>query len=150
MNAYSGARKRSVGFLVHKRWVAKTEIMFVVVTDALAYLNCIFEDIRVRFITAHLPHTGFGDDDVECGLLQLEPIIEGARRERFTVVLGIDANAVLGKRWDTDSDSVMGDYGLRKETNAGRFFVHGCTACIWQMLQASLTEIGKMYARMNS
>ena len=84
-----------------------------------------FFDIRIRFITAHLPHTGFGDDDFKCGLLQLEPIIEGARRERFAVVLGIDANAVLGKRWDTDSDSVMGDYGMQERN------VRGKICCPW-------------------
>ncbi len=130
-SAKANHTKRSVSILLNRRWtqdIAQTN--FVVSSCRVAHLDFTVEDARFRFITCHCPHSGFPYtlDDYEACLLEVETLIDAARVQKRIVLVGIDANAVLGERWPTDLDTIIGNHGVGDRNEMGRVlcpWIHG-------------------------
>ena len=73
------------------------KLQFSPLGHRLAYLDIEVRTWRLRLSVAHLPDTVAPVDFYEAALLGLEEIIAGARNERRTNIVGVDANAVLGR-----------------------------------------------------
>ena len=65
----------------------------------MAYLDLEAEGEKFRFITAHLPHSSNSEEEYDASLADLEEVTDAARLKKYSVIIGVDANAVLGSRW---------------------------------------------------
>ena len=68
----------------------------------MAYLDFAVNGNLFRFVTAHFCHSGFSDDDFDSAILDVEMALAQARGQKRAFVLGVDANAVIGKRLPAD------------------------------------------------
>ena len=128
-NCQSGKSKRSVGILLNRRWKQDSfKTNFVTYSSAMAYLDLEAEGEQFRFITAHLPHSSNSEEEYDASLADLEEVTDAARLKKYSVIIGVDANAVLGSRWPTDSTDIIGPYGLGERNGRGQIlapWMHG-------------------------
>ena len=93
-------------------------------SPTLARLDFTLGDAAFCFITAHFCHAERPDDEYEAALFDLEGVLNQANREKRTVVVGVDANAVLGKRLPSDDKDVIGAYGMGPRNSRGHQLAH--------------------------
>ncbi len=123
--------KRSVGMLLHRRWVLKgVKTRFRAPSATLAYLDVTSHDsnLTLRIVSSHLRHGGYEDEDYEEGLRDLETVILDARAQGRRVVLGADANAILGRQLPFDDVEVIGQHGHGERNARGHapsHWLHG-------------------------
>ena len=119
--------KRSVCVLLHRRW-AHCKSSFSPRGSRLAHLDVDIGGWGLRLIAAHLPDARNLDDVYEVALLALEDVLKDGRETRRTNVVGLDANAVLGRRTGEDCASIVGGSGLGHRNHRGHIFeawLHG-------------------------
>ena len=105
-----GTSARSVGVLLHKRWLDKAaKTAFTSLGARVASLSVDCSTLRLSLITGHMPHAAYADEEYEAALMRIEEAVHDARRSRRTSIVGIDANGVLGTRVPTDSDRIIGE-----------------------------------------
>ena len=76
-------RKRSVGIVVHQRWVHRqAKLKFRAVCPRILYIDFDLHDIHLRLVSAHLPHLEYTADEYEACLIAVEDIVITARREK--------------------------------------------------------------------
>ena len=80
-------------------------------------------ELRLRLISAHLPHNEYTDQAYEAALLGLEEVIESSRRAHRQNIAGTDANAVIGARHLSDNQRIIGEYGHGNRDARGHLFV---------------------------
>jgi hypothetical protein len=122
----STGSKRSVCVLLHRRW-ALCKSCFRPISSRLAYLDIDILEWKLKLTVAHLPDSGL-DDVYEAALLALEEIIAKGRVERRTNIVGVDANAVIGKRTAADCAQIIGEHGHGYRNERGQLFtawLHG-------------------------
>jgi len=119
-----GVGKRSVGVIVHRRWLDwGAKMSFRHTTTRIGYLDLDLEQVYLRLVTAHLPHSDFHDDVYEATLLEVESIVESARRGGRMTVIGMDANAIIGGQSQQDDESIIGTNGLGRRNERGNQLV---------------------------
>ena len=124
--APSGEWKRSVGILLHRRWLdACAALEFSVLDICVAALDLDCGDIHLRLITSLLPHSNFSDDVYDSILSILELAIVGGRRSHRMNILGLDANAILGAQLEQDCNCIIGRHAM------GTRFTRGDMLSAW-------------------
>ena len=73
-------------------------------------------------MTSHLPHSGYSDAQYKAALAQMEEAVGRACQSLQLVVVGIDANAVIGQQTAHDSRKVVGQWGLHSRNERGVLF----------------------------
>ena len=118
-----GARPRSVAILLHERWCRSgSNPKFKSFDGRLAQVNVQIHGVRLRLLSSHLPHSDWPDAEYDAALACLESAVDGARACRRHIVVGIDANAVLGQQYAHDSKRVIGQWGLHSRNERGVSF----------------------------
>ena len=112
----------TVGILLHRRW-SEVRVSFKALTDRVVFLDVGFGAVQMRLISAHLPHSGLAEDLYDATLACVEEAIEGSRRNGSMTLVGIDANAVVGRREATDNHDIIGEFGWGSRNSRGRHFV---------------------------
>ena len=74
-------------------------------------------------LSAHMPHSDYAEEDYEAALLDLEDVVSAARQQRRMNIVGVDANAIVGKRCSADDERIVGDYGHGARSKRGFTFV---------------------------
>ena len=74
-------------------------------------------------ISAHLPHSGKSDDEYAAALEALDFIISKARSKKSIVLIGVDANAVIGQMLEHDDRRNIGRWGIGDRNVRGESFV---------------------------
>ena len=77
----------------------------------MAYVDLEANNLRLRLSSSHLPHAENLEEVYEYGLLAIEEVVADARRSRKMNIIGIDANAVVGRQMPTDDGHIIGAYG---------------------------------------
>ena len=85
----------------------------------IAYLDLTSGQVRVRLTTAHMPHAGFAEDVFEAAMRAIEEVVEDGRRQRFTNIIGVDANAMFGPNLQMDCDNIIGNFRVGVRSNRG-------------------------------
>ena len=96
--------------------------------ERIVYLDLELETLKLRLTSAYLPHGDFPEEYYESELQALEGIILSARRSKKMNVVGIDANAVIGRQEVTDDAQVIGEFGMRARNDRSHIFaawLHG-------------------------
>ena len=120
----SGLGKRSVGILLHRKWIQReAKLRFKSVGVRVASLDIELDKLRLRLTSAHLPHMEYSRDTYEAELLVLEGILESARRDHRMNVIGVDANAVIGARREGESANIVGEYTFGQRNERGHLLV---------------------------
>ena len=73
-------------------------------------------------MTCHLPHAGHSDVKYDAALSCIEEAIGDARRRGLYVLIGSDANAIVGQQSDHDSKRIIGKWGLHSRNDRGIMF----------------------------
>ena len=116
--------KRSVGILIHRRWQQRgAKFVFKSASSQLIFVDMDLGELRLRLISAHLPHNEYTDQAYEAALLGLEEVIESSRRAHRQNIVGTDANAVIGARHLSDNQRIIGEYGHGNRDARGHLFV---------------------------
>ena len=63
------------------------------------------------------------DENYEASLLALEEVVFQARGQRFTNIVGVDANAVFGPKLESDSGTIVGEFGICSRSVRRNFLV---------------------------
>ena len=117
----AGDRPRSVAILLHSRWAGHYS-QFRSNGGRVCFIDVVISNLNYRFISAHLPHSGYGDLDYAAALEMLGSTITHSQLTH-TLVIGVDANAVVGQQSDFDDANIIGKHGLGKRTQRGRQFL---------------------------
>jgi hypothetical protein len=122
-------RFRSIAVLLHRRWnseLAKPE--FESFTSRVAFLDLDLGSQKMRFISAHLPHSEDLPAEFDATLEAVERVIQRGRESKRMNICGIDANAVLGKQKGGDQPDIIGLHGHGVRNDRGYVFgdwLHG-------------------------
>ena len=119
--APSGDMRRSIAFLINKRW-SDTEMSFETFGARIAYLDLHIDVMHIRFISAHLPDSGYPVTEYEGTLEMLEVCL--LRGTNKICVVGTDANAILGAAGTDDIPHIIGKYGLGDRNERGHLFAN--------------------------
>ena len=128
---YIGAlqdRPRSVAILLHRRW-ASSKHLFRQKSGRTVFLDIIVHDQPSYFISSHLPHSDDPLVSFQAELEILTEIVQAARQKKIRYVLGVDANAVVGKQLPSDNPRVVGGHGVGERTARGEEFVSFAHIC---------------------
>jgi hypothetical protein len=121
--AASGARFRSVAILSHRRWVSSVcQPSFSTADGRLAFVDVLMHGISVRLMTSHLPHGDRSDVEFDAALACLEEAVSVGRKLGHRIVVGIDANAIIGKQLENDSPRIVGQWGVQDRNERGVMF----------------------------
>lgn len=115
-------RQRSVAILLHSRWASSGKPCFETIDGRLAQVSVVMHGLQLCLLTAHLPHAEKSDVEYEAALSSLERAVVVAKRCSY-VLVGIDANAVIGQQSPHDSKRVVGKCGLDSRNERGVCFV---------------------------
>ena len=102
--------ERTVCILLHRRWL-DVKLSFHAQDARIAFLDLYAGQTRLRLTTAHLPHALFDDEAYDAVLSSLEEVAMGARRLKSMNMIGLDANAVLGRGEEADDGNIIGGSG---------------------------------------
>ena len=91
---------RSVAILLHRRW-ANASLHFRSVSGRV---DVDAKQVRLRLITAHMPHIGYADEDYESALDTMDVLHRSALADKRVIIYGIDANAVFGSQLPQDTN----------------------------------------------
>ena len=87
----------------------------------MAYADISSNTCAWRAISAHLPHNGYSDVEFEAALEVLRNAFPRNRTSRSTVI-GVDANAEVGKQYEGDDSRSIGKHGLGTRSCRGVVF----------------------------
>ena len=127
---YCGANdqgKRTVGILLHQRWL-EARLSFHVKDERMVYLDMDSGSFSIRMTSAHFPHALFHDDLYELELSRLQEVVNGGRMSKRMNLIGVDANAVLGRQTMTDDEHIIGMHGYGHRNERGHLlaaWLHG-------------------------
>ena len=122
-----GPNKRTTCILLHSRWVA-AKLSFHAQSERISFLDVDAGSLRLRLTSAHLPHADIPPEVYESVSNSLDEVILGARGSKRMNIIGIDANAVLGRQKVTDDGRIIGEYGGGERNERGHIFaawLHG-------------------------
>ena len=121
--AACGGRPRSIAILLHRQWTGPDENpRFRSVDGRLAVLDVCIRSQKYCFMSCHLPHAGYSDIMFEAALAVLEETVAAARVQMRIVIVGIDANAVIGSQLENDVSKIIGPWGLGDRNERGLVF----------------------------
>jgi hypothetical protein len=69
-----------------------------------------------------MPHAKGHDHDYAASLSSLEVIVKSGRLQRRNVVIGVDANAIVGTQCADDDRNVVGQWGHGQRNERGQVF----------------------------
>ena len=122
--AACGGRPRSIGILLHRRWCAgASPPEFTTLSGRLSKVELEVNTERVILMSSHLPHAGKSDLEYEAALARMEDEIKDARKKKTFIIIGVDANAVVGEQSEHDSHRIIGSGGLHTRNERGVTFV---------------------------
>eukprot|EP00973_Karenia_brevis_P055149 7668816-Karenia_brevis.AAC.1 len=87
-----------------------------------AFLDVTAEGMSLRLVSAHAPHAAYPESEYDAFLHGVEDLVLDARKMKKSVMVGIDANAVLGQSEDTDDPSTIGRHGVGMRNDRGHLF----------------------------
>ena len=117
---------RGVGFLVHKKWSSALQ-QFKRVNERLAYIDIRSKKMRMRFVTAYFPHSGYADEDVQKLYDELGEIQRESKSRKMCFMIGADCNAQTGVADDADTNATIGRFGLAEKNSRGRWLTSWAT-----------------------
>ena len=116
------SRPRSVAILLHSKWCSRGAPKFCSIDGRVAQVDVQIHGLKLRLLSAHLPHGDRSDVEYEAALSCLECAVKDAESSQRHVAIGIDANAVLGCQSLHDSKRVIGKWGLHARNERGVTF----------------------------
>ena len=134
-----GSNKRTACILLHRRW-QQAKLSLHVVDERTVFLDLEAGALRLCLTSAHLPHGDALVEVYEAALEAVETVVARARKWRRMNVMGVDANAILGRQNETDDATIIGEHGVEQRNARGHIFVawlHG------QRLSAAATMRSK-------
>ena len=134
-----GSNKRTACILLHRRW-QQAKLSFHVVDERTVFLDLEAGALRLCLTSAHLPHGDALVEVYEAALEAVETVVARARKWRRIDVIGVDANAILGRQNETDDATIIGEHGVEQRNARGHIFaawLHG------QRLSAAATMRSK-------
>ena len=123
----AGSSKHTTCVLLHRRWTI-AKLSFYALNSRISYLDLEAGSLKLRLTSAHLPHADIHEDVYETMLNSLEETVINARRLNRMNIIGIDANAVIGRQMMTDDDCIIGECGMGARNARGHIFatwLHG-------------------------
>lgn len=117
-----GSRPRSVAILLNKRWCCSSCPPKFKSTSGRQAEDVDMRGLRLRLLTCHLPHADHSDIEYEASLSCLESSVLSGRACKRHLVVGIDANAVVGQQDAHDSSRIIGKGGLHSRNERGVSF----------------------------
>ena len=111
-------RPRSVAILVHHRW-SHLKLDFICLSSRIAFVDFDGGDLSARLVTAHLPHGEYSDFEFESVLSEISVAQLQAKQQRRMFILGVDANAILGKQLVLDDPQLIGNSGMGSRNDRG-------------------------------
>jgi exonuclease III len=118
--------ERGVAIILHKRWKSRV-LRTTVVSERLAFIDMAGGGIRVRFVSAYFPHSGYTDMHVQELYTALTEIRKEAKTLKLKFILAGDFNAEVGSRSDHDDFRVLGPHGLNLENCRGQWLKQWAT-----------------------
>ena len=134
-----GSNKRTACILLHRRW-QQAKLSLHVVDERTVFLDLEAGALRLCLTSAHLPHGDALVEVYEAALEAVETVVARARKWRRMNVIGVDANAILGRQNETDDATIIGEHGVEQRNARGHIFaawLHG------QRLSAAATMRSK-------
>eukprot|EP00973_Karenia_brevis_P070247 9764216-Karenia_brevis.AAC.1 len=80
-------------------------------------------DTKMRFISAHLPHSGLEDSLYHGELAHMEKLVRDTNLANQFCFIGMDANASIGRRTEYDDSSCVAAWGYGNRDDRGHYFV---------------------------
>ena len=118
---------RGVALLVHKKWKPYIKT-FYPINERIAYVDIVKKKLRIRFVAAYFPHSGYEDEYIESMYEVLGNIRSEARRKGMQFIMGADCNAQVGISQEDDDPRIIGQFGMQDVNDRGMWLKNWATA----------------------